>query len=282
MGSPFNTNQWNNVLPGGTTSGAPGIFTAQQIIYMALRLLGQLRAGTTTYGGSTSGQMGSSPELMADGLFALNSLIDSWSTNRLNIFTISDAIYPFATSQQSYQIGPGAVDFDAPRPIRIERANIIITANAAQPARTPLIIVDSAGWARVQVPATATSVPIYLYCDYASPIANLWFWPYPTGNRLELFTWTALVGASDLTVPVATPPGYLRALIYNLAVEMAPMVEISTKTKQKTISTVFRIAAESLAAIQSVNAPSYQMSVDSGLPGIRYGRSFNPLTGDCN
>lgn len=270
MGSPFNTNQWNNVLPGGSTSGTSGVHTAGDIIYMALRHLGQIRAGQTSF-----------PELMADGLIALNGMIDSWNTNRLLIYTISDAIYPFATSQQSYQIGPSAVDFQAPRPTRIEAANILITSNPVQPARRPLILVNSMGWSKVQVPAVSTSVPLYLYCDYDFPNANLFFWPFPIGNQLELFTWTALSGASDLTVPIVTPPGYFNALTYNLAIDMIPMVEISTKTKQRTLGTVIALAGKYLTAIESLNAPSYEMTVDAGLPGSRHGR-FNPLTGDCN
>lgn len=268
MGSQFNTSQWNGSGASGNTTA---ISSAQQIIYMALRHLGQIRAGQTSF-----------PELMADGLFALNAMIDSWNTNRLVIYTISDAIYPFATSKQSYQIGPTALDFQAPRPVRIESANILNIANASQPARTRLILVDSQGWSRVQVPATATSIPIYLYCDYQFPNANLWFWPYPIGNQLELFTWTALTGASDLSTIIATPPGYLDALTYNLAVRMIPMVEISTKTKQHTLPMVIKLAGETLTAIQALNAPSYQMSVDAGLPGARFGRPFNPLTGDFN
>jgi len=88
----------------------------RDILYPALRL-----AGILTGAGHTE-----APEDLTDGLIALNGLVDSWSSQRLLVYTIRADRYPVTPSQASYTIGPGS-DFDAPRPTRITAANFVLT-----------------------------------------------------------------------------------------------------------------------------------------------------------
>jgi hypothetical protein len=66
-----------------------------------------------------------------------------------------------------------------------------------------------------------------IYCDYAMPVATVFVFPRPrfTGSpapQLELYTWVPLQQFADLVTSYALAPGYERAVIYNLAVELAP------------------------------------------------------------
>jgi len=48
-----------------------------------------------------------------DGLFILNAMLEAWSIERLNVFTVQPQIINLNASQQSYQWGTGAADINA-------------------------------------------------------------------------------------------------------------------------------------------------------------------------
>lgn len=81
--------------------------TANDYINGALRLIGQLAAGETP-----------SPEMSNYGLTAFNQMLDSWSTERLSIFSTQDQTFTWPASTVSRTLGPTG-DFVGTRPVQI-------------------------------------------------------------------------------------------------------------------------------------------------------------------
>jgi hypothetical protein len=178
-------------------------------------------------------------------------MLASWSVERMNIFTILRSEYPLVTATQSYTIGSSGV-FNSTRPVKIERASILI-ANAGGSGKIsqPLDLIDEKQWSDIVERGASGVIPRVLYADMAFPLATLYLWPVPTftgtAPQLELWTWSQLQSFADLTTAYTFPPGYDRALKFNLAVEVAPQFGI-VPTPQ-----VQQIAADSKAALRMLN-----------------------------
>ncbi len=91
--------------------------TAQNIIEDAMTAMQEISRGQTL-----------APEDLTQGLAQLNALLDSWSTNRLNLFTVKRVQYQLVPLQQDYTIGPTGADFTDDRPVLIQTATIVLAA----------------------------------------------------------------------------------------------------------------------------------------------------------
>lgn len=229
--------------------------TGQDLIASALRLIGVLASGETA-----------SAAEAADGLVILNQMIDSWNAERLSVFHIlpngrstDTNTFALVPSQQDYTMGTGG-NFNVARPAKIERASIEYLANPAQPLELPLEILDYAGWQAIPLKVTTSNIPRYVYIDNAFPLRNLRFWPVPSEvHNAILYYWNALTQFTALITDLTFPPGYLKALRYNLAVDLAPEYGRSVPIE------VAVQATQSKAKIKSMNLPRPIMVVDDAL-----------------
>ncbi len=227
------------------------------LIRPALRMIGQLGPGR-----------GAGPAELVDALGVLNRMLDAWSTERLNVYTIRPDVYNLIAGQQTYTIGPGG-DFNAPRPVRIEEANLRPALNPDQ--RVPLEVKSGLDWSRQNLPPVTSTMPGTLYYDAQAPLGNIRLWPVPLyADQLELFTWQQLGQFNAVSDTVALPPGYADAIASNLACKLAP------EWGRPIRPDVYQMAVDSKARIQSLNTPALTMTPDSfGLKG----RGFSILTG---
>lgn len=193
--------------------------TGYVLISSALRLLKVLK---------WPGQK-AAPEELADGLTFLNNLLDSWSIQRILIPVVDWSVTTLTAGQYEYQIGPSAPSpFNIARPIRIDAAGIVQASSTVGTVafRTPLKIISQKEWVEILDKTTTADVPEKLYYGPEVPLGTLWLWPIPncvTATELELSAWTALASFPDSTSPgtdVPLAPGYARALIYNLALDL--------------------------------------------------------------
>ncbi len=265
FGGQWGGTTWGTTLWGGGTSGgtAGAIMLDQGILYPALR-----KAGVTLGPGRLP-----SPAQLQDAIDECNRLIDSLDTDRLFIYSRDTAQLPLSGAK-SYTIGistdPNVVpDFNGPRPEFIEAANII--SNTVPPVRYPLAIVDALAWSQIGVQDVGNSIPQVLYCDRAYPIATLYLYPQPiAGYLLELFAWHLVPQFVTVQDTVVLPPGYLDAIVLNLAVRLAPQFQrpLDPDVRQQ--------ARESLTRLMSINAP--QPVADTG-SALGCGGGFNIYRG---
>lgn len=232
--------------------------TAGDIIASACRLIGVLSSGETLPN-----------DIGQDALAVFDQMLDSWTADRLTVFTINIAQFNLVPNQQVYTYGPGG-DFNVPRPSEITRASIVSLTNPSQPLELYIDLYTDKDWQSIPVKNIQTTLPNGVYDDGAYPLRNLSFWPIPTVNvQTRLYTYTALTQPVTLATAVAFPPGYAEAFRYNLAVRL--IAEMPGEFNPVMVQTTLQLAAESLARVKTINLPDIEATIDPYL-SEKYGR----------
>lgn len=204
-----------------------------------------------------SGELPTSSEAN-DCLSAFQDMVDSWNADRAAVFTIGYADYALTLNQQSFTLGPGG-DFNATRPPKIVGMSAILLFSPTNPVEVPIDMYSRWEWQnKIPVKATTGSFPQVCYDDGGMPLRTLRFWPIPAEqqNNVRIYSWTPLAWPATLQTLLNFPPGYARAFRYNLAVELAG--EFGAQIPPQ----VAAIAASTLAAIKTMNAPDLQLVSD--------------------
>lgn len=218
-----------------------------EILYPALRL-----AGVTSGPGRTA-----SSEQLADAFASLNRLLSRWSTSRLNVFQIAISTFPTIASKQTYTIGLSGADVTAPRPLRIERANVLL--NTSPTIRIQLNTIGFEDWAERAVQGIYT-IPGYLYHDGASLLSTLYLYPIPDqAYTIELYTWVGLGPYATTADAVTLPEGYVDAIVTQLACRLATQFQLPARPD------LIADAQMALAAIESKNSYSPKLKTEPGL-----------------
>ncbi len=221
--------------------------TALQLVTSALRKLGAVAAGEAP-----------DADEQADALAALNQIVESWNLQGLALYRRENVAYSLVPSQQVYTIGSGA-NFNGARPITMNGA--FVTRGGIDYPLEPL---TQAQWNEILQKSQESQLPEAVYYEPTFPDGTLRFWPVP----LEALTVTLAINmqlgaVADINDDLAFPPGYERALVYALAVDLAPEYPAVTLS-QRVIDT----ADEALADIKRANNTQNQAATfDIALAG---------------
>ena len=218
--------------------------TALQIIDRAYALLGYKAAGEVL-----------SSDDANYGLEALNAMLDGWNTQ--SMFIVSKGEIVATVSGTSATVGPG-MQFDTPRPVRIEDGSFSRLNGVDYGVKE----IDRETYASISLKTVSSTFPQYIYYDGNMPTANLFFYPAPVaGVEFHLAVQTQLTAFANLATDYPLAPGYLKALQYSLAEELAPGI------KEVPMS-VMRIAANARRAIRRTNVDVPLL--DSGVQNARF------------
>lgn len=220
--------------------------TALELITAAMVEIGEAAQGETI-----------SSEDAASGLSRLNELLNSWSNDRLNIYKVN--IFSGTISAASHTFGPSGGLTTAYSPIRIQSA--FITYGVASET---LELIDDAGYAGIKEKAATATIPLKLYVNEDSPNFTLTFWPVPGAPiTFTAYYWTPIIGGNLLlSDTLVIFPGYLRALIIGLAMELAPGYgrTVNQSTVQNFQDSYALLRSQNLVgtqqALKDPNAPS--------------------------
>jgi hypothetical protein len=154
--------------------------------------------------------------------FALNSLIDSWSNNRLMIYTMNPYEFPVQAGKSKYTLGTGG-DWDTPRPMAIENAYTRLNSGTIQQLDIKLKDLTDEQYGDIAVKNTPSTFPFAFYDNGNFPLRTITLFPIPT-TSVSILMWLRqpLIDLTSLDTEVSYPPGYERCFRYNLAVEVAP------------------------------------------------------------
>lgn len=201
--------------------------TARQIITRALQKNGALIKGEVPDADEAD-----------DALSALNAMISSWGNDSLIVYARTWETFPL-TSASSYTIGVGG-DFNTVRPLDIVSAYI---RNSG--VDYPMTVVTDEAYNTITF-KSLNGIPEFLNYDNAYPLGKIRLYPVGSASySLFLLTEKAITQFTSLDTEMILPDGWERALIYNLALELAP--EYSQKPDPYTV----KIAADSLGAIKA-------------------------------
>lgn len=220
--------------------------TALELITAAMVEIGEAAQGETI-----------SSEDATSGLSRLNEMLNSWSNDRLNIYKIDS--FSGTISSSSHTFGPSGALATARTPIRIQTGFIQYGVSSQ-----PLEIIDDSGYAAIVEKGTSATIPLKMYVNEDSPNFTLYFWPIPGAPiSIVLFYWTPIIGGSLLlSDTIVIFPGYLRALIIGLAIELAPGYgrELNKATVQNFQDSYSLLRSQNLVgteqALKDPNAPN--------------------------
>jgi len=226
--------------------------TANDLIARALRLINVLASGEIPQANEAQ-----------DALNTLNNMLDSWSTQRMQIFTVTRTAVdvngqPFnlVAGKQAYTMGLGG-DFNIVRPPYIQRVGIINQPASAQPLELPLEYLTAEEWGAIPVKNIQSALPLRVWDDRGFPFRTLSYWCVPNVQVQTVFyLWQALAAFPDLVTDVTFPPGYAKAIAFNLAVDLSPEYGAPVPP------VVAQQALESLAAIQLLNPQDVTLRCD--------------------
>ena len=229
--------------------------TGSSIVNRALRLITVLGQGNRTPTTNESG----------DALEALNAMLDAWGIDRLLVYQIKQESFTW-TATASRTMGSGG-NFSTTKPAKI--TNIVFTKNSIDYPVRRILTIDK--YDNIPYKSVTSDVPQYVFVDDGYPLLTLYAYPVPSASiTVKIDSYTALQSFTDLTTVLSLPQGTERALVYNLAVEIAPeygvepseiVIEIANKSK----AALKRINSRPIiAAIASVPAVGYRANIITG------------------
>jgi hypothetical protein len=231
--------------------------TAQTIINDALKTLGVIGAGETPDADSST-----------DALKYLNGMLESWSIEGRLIYAARTITKTLTANDGQYSIGSGA-DINVARPDTIESAWIADSDSVDH----PLEIVDRARYDRIPDKTLTAAIPRKLFYDPTYANGTVYLYPVPTvANTLKMRANTLIGPYAELTDSFALPNGYRRAIVYNLALELAApfqvnpsqyVVGIAEDAKDKLAAINFQIPRlQNDTARLGRNGTNYSISTD--------------------
>ncbi len=174
-----------------------------------------------------------------DGLVLLNDMLDTWSNDNLTTYSYTIESFP-CTGALSYTMGTGG-NFNTSRPINLVTAVVRLGS-----IDYPLDIIPPDEFQEyIALKSIPGPIPKVLTYDNGYPLGIIKTYPVASsGTTLYLQSNKPLSNLSALTTTVDLPPGWKRALKYNLAIDMAPQYGVDPS------QVVVAMAKQSLGAIK--------------------------------
>lgn len=198
-------------------------------------------------------------EEASDGLEALNAMLDSWRTERLSVYQITQGSHSWSAADVSMTFGTGG-DVTT-RPVAVDSA---FWQDSDGNKRELVVLTERSQYDSIVAPSSQSTLPEFLFYDKAYPLGVVYLYPVPSaGGTLLLNTWQTLQEFASLTEDLALPPGYKRTIEYSLAEEYGPEFGVQVP------ASVIRIAGKAKTNLKRINSPRDVMSFPTELLGHR-------------
>lgn len=153
---------------------------------------------------------------LSDGMEALNFMLDNWASDPTIVSARTQDSFSLAASAATYSVGSGST-IDITWPGRVTSAYVrengidypISVFSAEEYAYTPQKSIEQR--------------PLALYYERTYPAGTFMFWPTPD-QVYTGYIWSdrGFTTYTSTSTTVSLPPEYIAALIWNLAIELAP------------------------------------------------------------
>ena len=233
--------------------------TARDLINDAHRLLNLVDSGNAL------------PEsVYQDNFRSLNQLLDSWSTERLAMYSTQDQILTWPANTIFRTLGPTG-DLVAERPILVDDSTYF--RDPSTNVSYGIKMINQSQYNGIAVKTVTSTYPQVMWVNMTFPNIEVYIYPRPTRNlEFHFVSVEPLTQASTLDSPILFPPGYLRAFRYNLACELAP------EFGQEPTPQVIKIAITSKRDLKRINNPDDVMSLPYSVVANR--QRFNIYAGN--
>jgi len=198
----------------------------------------------------------------------LNDLIESWALEKLMVVADVLESFAFVVGQAEYTYGTGG-DFNSARPIKIKDESFVRSGGIDYP-----ITLKTMDVYRRQSNKAVGARPEIMSYNPEYPLSKMFFWPTPSAtDSIYLRVTKTMTGFADLTTKVSLEPGYSRAIISNLAIEISP------NFGKKVSKELAFLAEQAKAAIKSNNKSPIKPSTCPDLRAISRGETQGIIGG---
>jgi hypothetical protein len=225
----------------------------------ALRLIGQLAEGETPSAATSN-----------DALTAMNQMLDSWSTERLSVFTTQDQVFTWPANIATRSLGPTG-NFVGNRPVQVDDSTYFL--DPSNNISFGIKLINQQQYNGIAVKTVTSTYPQVMFVNMAMPDIDMTIYPVPSkALQWHFISVVELVEPATLATTLVVPPGYLRAFRFNLAAEIAAEFGVEPPPQ------VQRIAMSSKRNIKRINNPDDVMSMPYAIIATR--QRFNVFSGN--
>lgn len=221
----------------------PSPITVPTLVNSSLRLLGVLASGENA-----------TPEEINDALLCLNDLYENWSTEKMSVWGAANQTFALVPGQSTYTIGSGG-NFNTVRPVYINDSYTTFSG-----IDSPVRSVSQEEYNMQSLKSMQQPVVEELLYVNDFPLGRITVWPVPSAAAtITLSTARTLAGTITALDSLSGPPGFLKAIRYCLAVELAP--EFGTEAS----STVLQVAMDAKGDYKKSNQTEVVARFDDAL-----------------
>ena len=230
--------------------------TAGSVIQGALRLIGALAQNETLSAAQSE-----------NCLAAFNAMLSSWSTERLSVYATQDQQFSWPSNTATRTLGPTG-DFVGERPILVNPATYFKVNGVSY----GLQLINQQQYDDIALKTVSSTFPQVMWVNMTHPNISMTLYPVPaTTLDMHIISVLPLSEPALVSTELAFPPGYERAMRFNLACELAP--EFGTAPSPQ----VARIADVSKRTLKRINNPNDYLSMPYQL--VQRNQRFNIFTG---
>jgi hypothetical protein len=198
-----------------------------------------------------------SNEGLTDAFSELNRMMAQWNNKNYLVLGTNIEEFSLVASQNSYTLGSGG-NFNTTVPIRIDKVFIKYDSNT----EIPIEIIDNNRWGEIVNKSTESNTPRKVFIDINHPLMKLYFYPTPSEVKtIILHNFRQFSAFSTTTESISLPNGYEDAIVYNLAMRLAP------EYGKEPSGTIIKYAQDALSDIKRSNIRPRTVKLDSALSG---------------
>lgn len=201
----------------------PSGIVVSDLVRSSMRLIGAIATGETP-----------TAEETADGVLCLNDMLENWSTESLSVWSSHNSTFNLIAGQATYTIGPTG-NWVTARPVVIDDAYCSV-----QGVDFPIMLISQAEYNVIPIKTNQQAIVERLLYVNEFPLGLVTVWPTPAIDATVTLSIRLVIPTPvDANTVLGGPPGYVKALRYSLAVEMAPEFGLEAS------NTVIQVAADS-------------------------------------
>jgi hypothetical protein len=221
----------------------PSGIVATELIASSMRLFGGIASNETPKAAD-----------IRDGLVVLNDMLENLSTESLSVWGSSNQTFNTIPGQATYTIGPLG-DWDTQRPENIDDAYCTLAG-----VDFPVHVIDQLAYNSITLKTMQQPLVNRLLYVNEFPLGVVTLWPVPKQEIPITLTMRRLLTFPVQATDVLTgPPGFLKMLRYNHAVEFAPEFGMEPS------ATVIQVALDAKADFKRANLPEVVATYDGAI-----------------
>lgn len=195
-----------------------------------------------------------------------NAWMNALAVESLLCFCVLRTEVPLASGTPTYTIGTGGV-INIPRPVRIEKAGLIVNTSATPPLEVEIDVITDQRWQLTPMKTLTGPLAQGVYYDKSFTAAGrglIYPHPIPTTatTKLVLYTEQKFSSFATLDTDYTFPDGYELFFRTNIAGEVAPGFGKTLTDEQK------KMATRARAMVKRANIKIVESTINPRTPGI--------------